>query len=207
MVATPSTMLPLGSPLPPSPCRGPTPRPGRPRTPSAPPALVVAFLCPHCPYVKHIEARFGEVAEDLMNRGAVVVAVQSNAIEDYPQDGPGAHGGPGGGQRLPLPLPARRLPGGGQGVQGRLHAGLLRLRRRAAPGLPRPVRRLPARQRPPGDRRRPRRRRRRAPRRRDASPRTRSPASAATSSGGPATSPTTSAEAPRRGRRRPGPSR
>ncbi len=48
----------------------------------------MAFLCPHCPYVKHVEARFGEVTADLMNRGAAVVAVQSNAVEDYPQDGP-----------------------------------------------------------------------------------------------------------------------
>ncbi len=49
---------------------------------------MVAFLCPHCPYVKHIEARLGAVTEDLMDRGAVVVGVQTNAIEDYPQDGP-----------------------------------------------------------------------------------------------------------------------
>jgi hypothetical protein len=48
----------------------------------------VAFLCPHCPYVKHIEARFGEVTADLIDRGAAVVAIQSNAVEDYPQDGP-----------------------------------------------------------------------------------------------------------------------
>jgi len=88
MVATPSTMLPLGSPLPPFTLSGPDASIWSTDDAAGAPALVVAFLCPHCPYVKHIEARFGEVADDLMNRGAAVVAVQSNAIEDYPQDGP-----------------------------------------------------------------------------------------------------------------------
>lgn len=88
MVATPSTMLPLGSPLPSFSLSGPDAMTWSTEDAAGAPALVVAFLCPHCPYVKHIEARCGEVAADLMNRGAAVVAVQSNAIEDYPQDGP-----------------------------------------------------------------------------------------------------------------------
>jgi len=88
MVATPSTMLPLGSTLPPFTLSGPDATTWSTEDAVGVPALVVAFLCPHCPYVKHVEARFGEVAADLMNRGAAVVGVQSNAVEDYPQDGP-----------------------------------------------------------------------------------------------------------------------
>ena len=88
MVATPSTMLPLGSPLPSFTLSGPDATTWSTDDAAGAPAIVVAFLCPHCPYVKHIEARFGEVATDLTSRGAAVVAVQSNAIEDYPQDGP-----------------------------------------------------------------------------------------------------------------------
>jgi len=88
MVATPSTMLPLGSPLPSFSLSGPDATTRSTEDAAGAPALVVAFLCPHCPYVKHIEACFGEVTADLMNRGAAVVALQSNAIEDYPQDGP-----------------------------------------------------------------------------------------------------------------------
>ena len=90
MVATPSTMLPLGSDA--ADVRAPRPRGGTWSTDEVvgAPALVVAFLCPHCPYVKHIEARFGEVATGLIDRGAAVVAVQSNAVEDHPQDGPEA---------------------------------------------------------------------------------------------------------------------
>ena len=90
MVATPSTMLPLGSPLPPFTLSGPDATTWSTQDAVGAPALVVAFICPHCPYVKHIEARLGAVTEELMDRGAAVVAVQSNAIEDYPQDGPEA---------------------------------------------------------------------------------------------------------------------
>ena len=88
MVATPSTMLPLGSPLPAFSLADPDGVRWSTDDALGAPALVVAFLCPHCPYVKHLEARFGEVTADLIARGAAVVAVQSNAVEDHPQDGP-----------------------------------------------------------------------------------------------------------------------
>jgi peroxiredoxin len=90
MVATPSTMLPLGSELPPFSLPDPDGLVWSTDDRADTPALVVAFLCPHCPYVKHIEARFGEVTAALIDRGATVVAIQSNAVEDYPQDGPEA---------------------------------------------------------------------------------------------------------------------
>ena len=88
MVATPSTMLPLGATLPAFTLSGPDATTWSTEDAVGAPALVVTFLGPHCPYVKHLEARFAEVTADLMNRGAAVVAVQSNAVEDYPQDGP-----------------------------------------------------------------------------------------------------------------------
>jgi peroxiredoxin len=90
MVATPSTMLPLGSELPTFSLPDPDGVVWSTEDVVGVPALVVAFLCPHCPYVKHIEARFGEVTADLIDRGAAVVAIQSNAVEAYPQDGPEA---------------------------------------------------------------------------------------------------------------------
>ena len=88
MVATPSTMLPLGSELPTFSLPDPDGVAWSTEDVVGAPAVVIAFLCPHCPYVKHLEARFGEVTADLMERGAAVVAIQSNAVEDYPQDGP-----------------------------------------------------------------------------------------------------------------------
>lgn len=88
MVATPSTMLPLGSDLPTFSLADPDGVVWSTEDAAGAPALVVAFLCPHCPYVKHLERRFGEVTADLLDRGAAVVAIQSNALEDHPQDGP-----------------------------------------------------------------------------------------------------------------------
>ncbi len=52
------------------------------------PACVVVFICNHCPYVVHIReelARFGRWCESL---GVKVVAVSSNDVATYPQDGP-----------------------------------------------------------------------------------------------------------------------
>jgi len=52
------------------------------------PALLVAFWCNHCPFVKHIEAAFVAFAREYTERGLAVVAISSNDAEAYPQDGP-----------------------------------------------------------------------------------------------------------------------
>jgi peroxiredoxin len=53
------------------------------------PALLVAFLCNHCPYVKHILDGFAAFAREYGARGLAVVAISSNDIEAYPADAPG----------------------------------------------------------------------------------------------------------------------
>jgi peroxiredoxin len=50
--------------------------------------LLVAFLCPHCPYVRHIRLEFGRVAGDLQRRGIAVVGINSNDVTASPEDGP-----------------------------------------------------------------------------------------------------------------------
>ncbi len=55
---------------------------------AAAPALLVAFLCNHCPYVKHVESTFGTLAAELSARGLAVVGVCSNDLGAYPEDGP-----------------------------------------------------------------------------------------------------------------------
>jgi thiol-disulfide isomerase/thioredoxin len=50
--------------------------------------LVVAFICNHCPFVRHIRAEFARFAREYATRGVAVVAIASNDIEAYPQDGP-----------------------------------------------------------------------------------------------------------------------
>lgn len=50
--------------------------------------LVVAFICSHCPFVKHVRAEFARFAREYQARGLAVVAIASNDLEAYPQDGP-----------------------------------------------------------------------------------------------------------------------
>lgn len=50
-------------------------------------ALLVAFICPHCPYVKHIRQEFARFAGEYAARGLSVVAINSNDIAAFPQDG------------------------------------------------------------------------------------------------------------------------
>jgi peroxiredoxin len=51
--------------------------------------VLVAFLCNHCPYVKHIRTAFVRLAHAAMDRGFAVLAVSSNDARAYPDDGPG----------------------------------------------------------------------------------------------------------------------
>jgi peroxiredoxin len=52
------------------------------------PALLVAFICSHCPFVKHLRSEFAALARDYQPRGLAVVAINSNDVDTYPQDGP-----------------------------------------------------------------------------------------------------------------------
>lgn len=52
------------------------------------PALLVMFICNHCPYVKHIQAGLTQMAKDLQGRGVGVVAISSNDVVNYPDDSP-----------------------------------------------------------------------------------------------------------------------
>ena len=89
MSLTPSTMLPLGTAAPDF------------RLPDvngkmvgladfkSAPALVVLFICNHCPYVKHIRAGLAEFGRDAQKRGAAVVAINANDPEEHPRMPPG----------------------------------------------------------------------------------------------------------------------
>jgi peroxiredoxin len=49
-------------------------------------ALVVVFMCNHCPYVHAVEDRLIALAKDYEPRGVQVVGICSNDAERYPQD-------------------------------------------------------------------------------------------------------------------------
>lgn len=52
------------------------------------PALLVMFLCNHCPYVKHVQAGMTQMAKDFQARGVAVVGISSNDAAAYPDDAP-----------------------------------------------------------------------------------------------------------------------
>ncbi len=51
-------------------------------------ALLVMFICNHCPFVKHIRSGLADFAREYQNRGLGIVAINSNDLDAYPQDGP-----------------------------------------------------------------------------------------------------------------------
>ncbi len=87
-MAIESTMLPLGTPVPsfalPEPATGATV--GLDELTG--PALVVTFVCNHCPYVQHVAAGLAELGDILAGRGVAMVGISSNDVATYPQDGP-----------------------------------------------------------------------------------------------------------------------
>lgn len=50
------------------------------------PALLVAFLCNHCPYVQHVERSLGETLSEFDDRELVTVGICSNDTEAYSDD-------------------------------------------------------------------------------------------------------------------------
>jgi peroxiredoxin len=52
------------------------------------PALLVVFMCNHCPYVKHVAAGLAELAADYQRRGVAVVGINSNDAAAFPDDTP-----------------------------------------------------------------------------------------------------------------------
>jgi peroxiredoxin len=88
MVLTPSTMMPLGTKAPPfrlPDTEGRTVSLDDFRTA---PALLVLFICNHCPYVKHIRHELAELGREYQNKGVAVVAINANDASRYPDDSP-----------------------------------------------------------------------------------------------------------------------
>jgi len=88
MALTPSTMLPLGTSAPDfrlSDTNGIMVSLADFKTA---PALLVLFICNHCPYVKHIRSALADVGREYQRRGAAIVAISSNDVQNYPDDSP-----------------------------------------------------------------------------------------------------------------------
>ncbi|MCS6782929.1 MAG: thioredoxin family protein [Gloeomargarita sp. SKYBB_i_bin120] len=89
MARTPSTMLDLGTPAPdfalPDVVTGKTISLS---TFADKTALLVMFICRHCPYVKHIQNELAKLGQDYKDKDIGIVAISSNDAEKYPDDRP-----------------------------------------------------------------------------------------------------------------------
>ena len=52
------------------------------------PALLVIFMCNHCPFVKHILDKLVDLIKEYQEKGVAVVGINSNDISSYPEDSP-----------------------------------------------------------------------------------------------------------------------
>ena len=93
------------------------------------PALLVMFICNHCPYVKHVAAGARALGRDYQAEGVGSRRHQLPTTWRISRGRPGRHGRGRGAHGLHVPLSLRRDAGGREGVPRRLHAGLLPLRR------------------------------------------------------------------------------
>ena len=51
-------------------------------------ALLVVFMCNHCPFVKHILKNFVKLTREYRPKGVAIVAISSNDVESFPDDRP-----------------------------------------------------------------------------------------------------------------------
>lgn len=88
MAATESTMLELGTSAPDFDLPDPTGRRFRLADFVGSEALVVAFICNHCPFVIHIREQMAAFAKEYSDRNVAMVAINSNDVSNYPADAP-----------------------------------------------------------------------------------------------------------------------
>ena len=88
MAAVNSTMLALGTPAPDFRLPDPGGRSVARDDLRDAAALLVMFICNHCPYVRHIRDGLAAFGRDYQPRGVAIVAINSNDLASYPDDRP-----------------------------------------------------------------------------------------------------------------------
>jgi peroxiredoxin len=51
-------------------------------------ALLVMFICRHCPYVRHVRDGIAALGHDYRRTGLAIVGISSNDPKEYPEDAP-----------------------------------------------------------------------------------------------------------------------
>lgn len=88
MARTLSTMLPLGTKAPPFSLPNVDGKTVSLSDFAGQNALLVMFICNHCPFVKHVASELARLARDYQPRGVAAVAINSNDAAGYPDDSP-----------------------------------------------------------------------------------------------------------------------
>jgi peroxiredoxin len=88
MAATASTMQPLGTKAPEFSLPDTTGKNVSLKDFGGAPAMLVMFICNHCPYVKHVRSKLAELGRQYQAAGAAVVAISANDASAYRDDSP-----------------------------------------------------------------------------------------------------------------------
>ena len=88
MVKTPSTMLSLGTQAPAFELMNVDGKMVRLADFEGAPALLVIFMCNHCPFVIHIAPALAALAAEYQQRGVAVIGINSNDVSTHPADSP-----------------------------------------------------------------------------------------------------------------------
>ena len=88
MALTPSTMLPLGTTAPDFKLPDPDGKIVSRADFKDRSALLVLFICNHCPYVKHIRTGLAQLARDYLPKQVAIIGINSNDVANYPEDSP-----------------------------------------------------------------------------------------------------------------------
>ena len=88
MVKTNSTMLPLGTKAPDFSLVSVDGKTYSLADFESAPALLVMFMCNHCPYVIHVADELAKLANYYQQKNVAVVGISSNDVAGYPQDSP-----------------------------------------------------------------------------------------------------------------------
>ena len=88
MVKTASTMLTLGTPAPDFSLWNVDGKLVSRADFSQAPALLVIFMCNHCPFVKHLASELASLAREYQDKGVAVVGINSNDVSNHPGDSP-----------------------------------------------------------------------------------------------------------------------
>ena len=88
MARTPSTMLPLGTVAPPFSLVDAKTGQTVSSQDLTGQALLVMFICNHCPFVQHVRHELAAIGRDYAGSDLDIVAINANDVDSHPEDGP-----------------------------------------------------------------------------------------------------------------------